>query len=296
MRRDRCVFPVDEAYLEAEKDSVIRQYQTKVRKRIIRRNGNRYLLAGVPLTWLKDLPQGTVVIDPTVSFNASEDSYIRSGAATTNYGGATSIYIGNSSGVGTVRGLFKFDISSIPSNARVTGATFKVYYNTIGGYPFPTDRPVACYKLLKHWTENYVNWFETYSPVMDPWGTSGVGFDNVDADSTPVDTKTMGYNNISSYINYNVLPMVQDWLGGEANHGMILRATDDSQARDYKVINSSEALNNKPQLSITYQELKKFFYLKDHLGNIRVTINDEREVVGYDDYPERDAFGVIHLD
>jgi hypothetical protein len=29
---------------------------------------------------------------------------------------------------------------------------------------------------------------------------------------------------------------------------------------------------------------EKFFYLKDHLGNIRVTIDDESNVVGYNDY------------
>ena len=37
-------------------------------------------------------------------------------------------------------------------------------------------------------------------------------------------------------------------------------------------------------LSITYTAMNKYFYLKDHLGNIRVTVDEDGDVKGCDDY------------
>ncbi len=40
----------------------------------------------------------------------------------------------------------------------------------------------------------------------------------------------------------------------------------------------------RPKLVVTYQPMKKYFYLKDHLGNIRVTVDENGDVKGYNDY------------
>ena len=39
-----------------------------------------------------------------------------------------------------------------------------------------------------------------------------------------------------------------------------------------------------PKLEVTYTPMKKYFYLKDHLGNIRVTVDENGDVKGYNDY------------
>jgi hypothetical protein len=48
---------------------------------------------------------------------------------------------------------------------------------------------------------------------------------------------------------------------------------------------SSQNASNKPYLEITYSGiLARNYYLKDHLGDIRVTIDKNRAVIGYNDY------------
>jgi len=54
---------------------------------------------------------------------------------------------------------------------------------------------------------------------------------------------------------------------------------------------SSEASVDQPYLEILWtQPVKSVYYLKDHLGSVRATVNDVGEVVSYDDY---DAWGLI---
>ncbi|MGH7601372.1 MAG: hypothetical protein ACREOI_33855, partial [bacterium] len=57
--------------------------------------------------------------------------------------------------------------------------------------------------------------------------------------------------------------------------------------------NASEAASNQPRLEITYSQLPRtVYFLKDHLGSIRATVQDTSTapVCGYDDY---DPWGYI---
>ncbi len=48
---------------------------------------------------------------------------------------------------------------------------------------------------------------------------------------------------------------------------------------------SSEASSNRPYLEVKYKiEYTANYYLKDHLGNIRVTVDENGDVVSHDDY------------
>ena len=274
-------FPVDRAYLESGEENMDSAFETAVRKRLISRNNKRYLLAGVPLSWLKGLPAGTVIIDPTVSLYPTHDAYLRSGTPGSNYGSSSEVQVGNGS-PGRLRSLFKFDLSAIPSTARLVSSEFKLYYfSWLGNYP-PTLRVLTCHQMLKDWNESSVSWSYQNLGGSIPWNTPGVGRDNVDAKSTA--EYGVGVYATYGWISFNLKNLTGRWLNGDPNYGILLVDLYENTYGDYKRFRSSEASSNKPVLSVTYQLLKNFFYIKDHLGNIRVTLDEQGSVVGYDDY------------
>lgn len=68
------------------------------------------------------------------SFTAVQDSFVRLGQPTTNFGGATNVVIKDSGNGSTTRkGYFQFDISSIKSEALAAGLTLDVSVNNNGG-------------------------------------------------------------------------------------------------------------------------------------------------------------------
>jgi hypothetical protein len=73
---------------------------------------------------------GIVSSSVSASLEASEDTYMSGYNKTYNYGSVNLFKVTNNSS-GTNRGaLIKWDVSSIPSNATVTGATMTVYVST----------------------------------------------------------------------------------------------------------------------------------------------------------------------
>ena len=77
------------------------------------------------------------------------------------------------------------------------------------------------------------------------------------------------------------------WVTGTDNDGFLLKATnEDIDGYDIR-FRSREYSSNKPYLEVTYTlTMKKYYYIKDHLGSIRSVINDSGTVVeSYDYYP-----------
>ena len=72
-----------------------------------------------------------------------------------------------------------------------------------------------------------------------------------------------------------------------ANNGVMLWAeNEDTDGYDLRFY-SSETANSvdRPYLEVTWsQTAKTVYFLKDHLGSIRATVDETGAVVGYDDY------------
>jgi len=281
-------FPLDAAFMESERDSIERDSEIRVRKRIIRRNGNRYLLAGVPLTWLKDLPQGTVIIDPQIAIDPEggelKDAFVRTCTnpsysywATSNYGSNGYWYVNAWTKGGYPskgRTYFQFDLSDIPSTARITSAEFFAYWNNTfvehgtGIYSRYSISSTYIRRVTEAWDENTITWNDqpssiTTNQVIVPAPETGTSDFEIDITNLLIDA-------LSSSEGYN---------------GLLWQLQTESQYRSiYPAGNDHNDPGLHPKLEITYETLKKFFYLKDHLGNIRVTMNDQGIVKGYDDY------------
>ena len=92
----------------------------------------------------------------TVSLTPIADAEVASGHATTNYGSSTNIYIQSAaSGYGNERGWLKFDLSSLPSNANITGARLIMYNWKAAGAALPTS---AYGGSSDSWTETGLTW------------------------------------------------------------------------------------------------------------------------------------------
>jgi hypothetical protein len=77
-------------------------------------------------------------------------------------------------------------------------------------------------------------------------------------------------------------------MHGGSNYGFLWMVQNEATA--YRSVNTASSdrvspyEDHRPKLTITYTPMKKLFYLKDHLGNIRVTVDKDGVVKGYDDY------------
>ncbi len=135
------------------------------------------------------------------------DTGVESALPTNNYELWPLTGIGNSAST-IVRTYIKFDLSSIPANARIFDADLKLYqYNTLGTDNFA----IGLYKVTSDWGEGTIDW--------DPQPTS-----STDAEVT---------NNINAgaitWESWDIDGLVQGWLDGTTtNYGMVLKDTDES--------------------------------------------------------------------
>ena len=77
--------------------------------------------------------------DTTITLYAVADAYVYSAAPATNYGAATTLYVGSQSTSATGRALFRFDLSAIPAGATVLSASFKAYLVQTSASPATLD-------------------------------------------------------------------------------------------------------------------------------------------------------------
>lgn len=171
----------------------------------------------------------------------------------TNGKTAAGIYVGKNLTAASYvyRGLIKFDLSSIPSNATVSAATLSLYYyaGTDG-----VANTIKLYRQLKDWSEYYACW--TYYKNATAWTTEG-GFDSNDCEQSEIGSTgeisdvNYGWKNISLTAS-----KVQEWISGTlTNNGLLLKATDESTDYCVKQFYSSDYTTDtslRPKLSVTY--------------------------------------------
>lgn len=156
----------------------------------------------------------TTVIIP-LSQGSGEDVYLASGSASSNFGTHSSLG-GNSwtcsGSLCNSRGLFKFDLSSIPSGATITNASLQLYADlnwssspTTGG---PNNAGYLS-RVTSAWTENTVTW-NTQPP------TTTVNQVIIPGSSSTAQDYTLNVTNLTQDMlnngNYGFRLMMQDEL------------------------------------------------------------------------------------
>ncbi len=78
---------------------------------------------------------------------------------------------------------------------------------------------------------------------------------------------------------------------GQSNYGFLWILNPEQKYRSVFAASSDYSDPTKrPKLVVTYAPMEKYFYLKDHLGNIRVTVDENGDVKGDNDYGESHHF------
>jgi len=144
---------------------------------------------------------------PHLTLYSTADTRIVAQDPTDNYGTDTAVIIQSSVSSGTQsaqRGLFQFDLSSIPAGSTITSATFSAYYYYYYAAGLdPTGRTYYLYRNTGTWTETGVTW------NTQPGYTASQG-------ASAIMPASFGW------VYWNVKDIVQSWVNGTANYGFMM--------------------------------------------------------------------------
>jgi len=180
------------------------------------------------------------------------DASVRQGAATSNFGTATTNNVASSSGANR-RLYVKFDLAAcsptIPSTAVIRTATLRNYLTAI---PSAVCRTVDIFRVTASWAEGTITWNN------QPFGTTV----NNPASGTATDTfavgSAAGCGNASTGVYATGAVVTSDvaaFVAGTANFGWMLRDDAEGSASGFTSTLSAKELataSQAPELVVTY--------------------------------------------
>ncbi len=162
------------------------------------------LLVALSMGWVP-LVQGanpiTVLVD--------QDSWLKEAAPNDNFGEDKELPIKHKP-TDNERAVFRFDLTPIPEGAEILQATATFRVTT------PDSQPVNVYRLTKDWEEQTVT-----------WNTIGTDFDptTIYGPFTPAQD--------DAFVSVDLTTLVQDWVCGTPNDGIIFIPTSDDEQSKY---------------------------------------------------------------
>jgi hypothetical protein len=134
----------------------------------------------------------------------------------------------------------------MPAGSQVVSATLSLY--TV---PWGEDNryaTIAAHRLLRDWDPGTANY-------TSPWATPGLQA-GVDYEAEPFLTLALDDRlQAEGWLEIDVTAPVGDWLAGQANHGFVLRMTDDSfgMAHLWVYTGLYEDPDLRPRLNLLYR-------------------------------------------
>lgn len=190
---------------------------------------------------------GRPLVDPTLTLQpdetAGKDNNFYGGSPTTNYGTIAEWDAIMDGGGAIRRGIVQFDLSSIPGNATITSSIFTLTgRGSMGSSPL-----MALHRVTRDWTEAGSTW-NTYDGSNN-WTTAGG-----DYDATADATMTPGSQGAGVQHAFTVTALAQEWIGGTANYGFIVKVDSESGTNKGIIGHSSNAVTdtNRPKLVTQY--------------------------------------------
>jgi len=225
------------------------------------------------ITLSPDDPAFSQTIQPDAT--AGIDSDLNQAAATTNTGTTTTMRVNNRNAQ-LIRTVISFDLSQIPSNAKVRYAGLQLYMTANTGVAFDT----GVYRLTKGFNEAQVTW--NVNQTGTNWATAGGDFAST----------LYGNISVSATINvwdeWNITRLVQEWVNGSSvNYGMILMNSSRSlNTTNTKTFASSDyaASANRPILIINYSIDNSGIFIYNETGISNYTISGTFNNTYFDNY------------
>jgi hypothetical protein len=163
----------------------------------------------------------------------SDDTFIQADNPGTNFGGENSIEVRPDNGADR-RGLVRFDLSSIPSNAVITSANLYLY-----AQDKKQGTITNIYRVTSNWSENSATW-------NTPWTTPGGDFNSSIAHYSFISD----LNNC--LVTLDILDLVQAWVSGTyPNYGVMLYATGPNHTFKY-TSKEDGTVQEHPRLQVIY--------------------------------------------
>ncbi|MEU4428529.1 DNRLRE domain-containing protein, partial [Actinoplanes sp. NPDC024001] len=178
------------------------------------------------------------------------DTTLSDGQKTVNvnsYAGDPYVSPGNNSSVyGDTRGLVRFPISGVPTDAQVIDAQLRMW--NVGLYPgTDTDEHVDVHKLTQAFDQTKATW--NTSDGVTPW-TGGA------YDATALSGNNT-FTNDPKWMTWNVTSAAKSWVASPSgNHGLLLKQRDEVAASARAMLLSAETAEPmlRPTLEVTYLE------------------------------------------
>ncbi len=145
-----------------------------------------------------------------------------------------------------MRGWIEFNVSSIPSDALVTSATFRLRVWYIGN---TTGRIYGVYRLLQPWKEDLVNW------ANQPNYTDEHHVE-VAVPQAPYGWVNGAWDDPRFWMGWDVAGIFKDWRSGVSNYGLVVRDTQEYAPAFYtsQFFTHDQVPNESyyPRLDVTY--------------------------------------------
>lgn len=200
----------------------------------------------------------------TVTLTASADTSLFELDPGNNLGGSSDVAAGTIRTGQRSRALFKFELSSLPSNATVSSATLtlKVVRVPSGGGPSSTFN---VHRVLQSWGEgtkggargstaspNEASWNQRLTGASS-WSAPGAAAGSDYASSASASTSVSGTGSYSFGSSSGIVDDVQAWLNNpSSNFGWILISQSESVSKSARRFGARESGGNAPTLFIQY--------------------------------------------
>lgn len=264
---------------------------------------NQLFLHVIPnKTWLEDPSRiYPLTIDPTLvklqSTTFVDDTNIRSGFPTTTGGNDLEI-AGGKSGTNVIRGLLKFNLSSIPAAVTILDSNMNLWYSSTNNNT-PID--ISVHRVLKGWTDNQATWNQPITSI--PWTVRGGDFV-----SAPLST-VVGLAEVEDLAlaerKWDIpTSLISTWVTNPLNnYGLLIKSTTEDVNTYKKFISSEHSISSKyhPLLVVTYKSiarlgLEDYWEYDSHPlvgGNSFTNLTTGNNIIQYQDLylPSRGGYG-----
>lgn len=191
-------------------------------------------------------PTASTTINPdgttTVTLGLVGDTWVSSAGQTTSQFASPELRVGSSAaGQPRSRSFLDFDyapLADIPAGAVITSANLKLSNFVTGTC---SGNPIRAARITGAWTVADLTWANQPAATTAGWGSSTAAFGATDCPG-------------EGTVNVDVKGVVNGWIAGEAERGILIKADQESAAKSFRKYRSAENGDaaKAPTLSVTY--------------------------------------------